>query len=151
MSSEILNDYLAILRQMDLLSRRFAEIIKIELDRNNIYDLKTDQAMLLYLIGGDEVTATEMMNRGYYSGTNVSYTCNKLRENGYINTSYVDNDKRAIHIKLTPKGDHLHRLISAAVLRHTKHFESNKLKFEQINYAVLVLRRIFQLLGDFKV
>ncbi len=151
MSEEILNDYLAILRQMDLMNRRFSEIIKIELDRNNIYDLKPDQAMLLFLIGGDEVTATEIMQRGYYSGTNVSYICQKLKQFDYINTTFVENDKRAVHIKLTNKGEHLFKLINDAVARHTKHFEANKLKFEQINYAVLVLRRIYQLLGDFKI
>ena len=151
MQQDFLTDYLAILRHLDLMNQRFADTIKLELDRRNIYDLKVDQAMLLYLIGEEEVTATELMNRGYYVGSNVSYTIKKLTENGHVCTLAVKNDKRANHIKLTPKGLAIRRALAESINKHVRHFENNKLRLDQINYAVLVLRRLYQLLGDFKV
>ena len=147
----LFTDYLSILRHLDLMQQRFLDIIKIELDKQNIYDIKSDQAILLFLMGEDEVTATELINRGYYCGSNVSYTIKKLTLNGYVNTTKVMNDKRSQHIKLTEKGLKIRKIIGLAVNRHVEYFDRNKLKLEQINYAVLVLRRLYQLLGDFKI
>ena len=58
--------------------RQFLEIIKNELDNTDVRDINNAQAFMLCNIGDDELTIGELSLRGYYLGTNVSYTVKKM-------------------------------------------------------------------------
>ncbi len=61
------------------------------------------QALLLYNMGDNEVTAGELKSRGFYMGSNVSYNLKKLVEMGYLTTS-AGNDRRSVRVSLSAKG-----------------------------------------------
>ena len=50
----------------------------------DITDINAVQALLLANIGEEEINVRELMNRGYYQGSNASYNLKKLVENGYL-------------------------------------------------------------------
>src|SRR3972149_10815261 len=69
---------------VERLHRRLLDVIKDEFDRRGRSDINSVQALLLYNIGDNELTAGELRPRGYYMGSNVSYNLKKLVEAGDI-------------------------------------------------------------------
>ncbi len=98
--------------------RHFLEVIKLELDRQAIQDINNVQALILYHIGGDELTVGELTARGYYLGTNVSYNVKKMVETGYLDQTRSPHDKRSICLKLSDKGTALRTGLGAAMEAH---------------------------------
>ncbi|WP_439814674.1 MarR family winged helix-turn-helix transcriptional regulator [Zavarzinia sp. CC-PAN008] len=96
--------YLESLALIERLHRRMLDLIKAELDQSGREEINAVQALLLYNIGEDELTAGELMTRGYYLGSNVSYNLKKLVENGLIDHQRSTRDRRAVRIKLTEEG-----------------------------------------------
>ena len=74
--------YLEALQLIERLHRQFLDVVKAELDREDIKDCNNVQALILYNIGEDEMTVGELTTRGYYLGSNVTYNLKKLVENG---------------------------------------------------------------------
>lgn len=109
-------EYLQALRLIERLHRLLLDVIKDEFDRQGGADLNSVQALLLYNIGGSELTAGELKTRGYYLGSNVSYNLKKLVDMGYIHYKRSETDRRSVRVSLTEKGkaacDVLNRLYS---------------------------------------
>src|SRR3954463_8514905 len=76
--------YLAIVRLVERLHRQFLELVDAELDRLRIVDVNNVQSLILFNIGREEATIGELITRGYYLGSNVSYNVRKLVENDYL-------------------------------------------------------------------
>ena len=57
---------------MERLHRRLLDIVKEELDRSGRSEVTSVQALLLYNIGDQGLSAGELRRRGYYLGSNVS-------------------------------------------------------------------------------
>ena len=70
--------YLDALALVERLHRLLLDVIKDEFERLGVIDLNPVQALLLFNIGENEVTAGELKSRGYYQGSNVSYNLKKL-------------------------------------------------------------------------
>src|SRR5271157_4510099 len=96
--------YLETLTMVERLHRRLLDVIKDEFDRRSRSDVNSVQAFLLYNIGGQELTASELRTRGYYLGSNVSYNLKKLTEAGFLDHQRSSFDRRSVRIKLTDKG-----------------------------------------------
>ena len=96
--------YLVSVKLIERLHRLLLEVIKDEFDRNGISDINPVQALLIFNLGNDEVTASELKSRGYYLGSNVTYNLKKLVKNGFIDQQRSHADKRAVRIRLTEKG-----------------------------------------------
>src|SRR3954467_14386702 len=75
--------YLAIVRLVERLHRQFLELVDAELDRLRIVDVNNVQSLILFNIGREEATIGELITRGYYLGSNLSYNARKLVENEY--------------------------------------------------------------------
>ncbi len=103
-SPEARNAYLTALTYVERLHRRLLDVIKDELDRNGSVEINSVQALLLYNIGDQEMTAGELRTRGHYLGSNVSYNLKKLVEAGYINHQRSESDRRSVRVRLTQKG-----------------------------------------------
>lgn len=95
--------YLDIAKLIERLHRRFLDVVRAELNQLGYRDLTPVQAMLLTNIGTEEIVIRELIERGYYQGSNVSYNMKKLVEGGYIEQSRSPHDKRSVRIKLTEK------------------------------------------------
>ena len=65
--------YLEALALVERLHRLLLDVIKDEFERLGILEINAVQALLLFNIGEQEVTAGELKSRGYYQGSNVSY------------------------------------------------------------------------------
>jgi DNA-binding MarR family transcriptional regulator len=96
--------YLELLSYMERLHRLLLDVIKDEFERIGQSDLNSIQALLIFNIGENELTAGELRSRGYYQGSNVSYNLKKMVEAGYIHHERCQSDRRSVRIKLTEKG-----------------------------------------------
>ena len=106
-------NYLRSLRLIELLHHLLLDVIKDEFKRVGRSEVNGVQALLLYNIGNSEVTAGELKSRGYYLGSNVSYTLKKLVEAGYVHHERSDTDRRSVRIRLTDKGKEICSIIDA--------------------------------------
>ena len=69
--------YLDIAKLIERLHRRFLDVVRAELNQLGYRDLTPVQAMLLTNIGTEEIVIRELIERGYYQGSNVSYNMKK--------------------------------------------------------------------------
>lgn len=105
--------YIETILLIERLHRRLLDVLKSELERLQIVDVNNIQALILYNIGDATLTVGELTNRGYYLGSNVSYNVKSLVQTGYLVQEKTPHDKRATHIKLSPKASDLIRKIDA--------------------------------------
>ena len=98
------SEYLQSLQMIERLHHLLLDVIKDEFDRTGSADLNAIQALLLYNMGDNELTAGELKSRGYYLGSNVSYNLKKLVEMGYVDYERTETDKRSVRVSLSAKG-----------------------------------------------
>src|SRR3989440_8219015 len=104
--------YLECLNLVERLHRQLLDVIKDELDRRGERVVNSVQALMLFNIGDQELTAGELRTRGHYLGSNVSYNLKKLVELGYIHHERSDADRRAVCIRLAEKGQRIRQMVS---------------------------------------
>ena len=116
--------YLDSLGLVERLHRLLLDVIKDEFERLGILDINAVQALLLFNIGDNEVTAGELKTRGYYQGSNVSYNLKKLVETGYMHHQRCHADRRAVRVRLTEKGRNIHATVATLFARHAEALEA---------------------------
>ncbi|MBO6949234.1 MAG: MarR family transcriptional regulator [Rhodospirillales bacterium] len=89
---------------IERLHRRFLDVLRIELKSIGVRDINGVQALMLTNIGDGEIIIRDLIERGYYQGSNVSYNIKKLTDYGYLEQERAQHDKRAVTVKLTDKG-----------------------------------------------
>jgi DNA-binding MarR family transcriptional regulator len=117
-ANAMLDGYLEALALVERLHRLLLDVIKDEFERVGIIEINAVQALLLFNIGDNEVTAGELKTRGYYQGSNVSYNLKKLVDIGYMHHQRCEIDRRSVRVRLTPRGREIRDLISALFARH---------------------------------
>jgi len=118
----MLNQYMSTLSFIERLHRLLLDVIKDEFERLNDIDVTSVQALLLFNIGDNIVTAGELKTGGYYQGSNVSYNLKKLVEGGYISHERCSVDRRAVRIRLTESGIRVRETINNLWIRHVDNF-----------------------------
>jgi DNA-binding MarR family transcriptional regulator len=98
---------------IERLHRLSLDVLKIELDRLGIEDINNVQSLILYSIGGDQLTVGELTLRGYYLGSNVSYNLKKMVESGYLVQERSLHDRRSIRVRTSAKGAELKAKLDA--------------------------------------
>ena len=93
-ASSVRKHYLETLNLVERLHRQLLDVIKDELDRRDEREINSVQALLLFNVGDQELTAGELRTRGHYLGSNVSYNLKKLVEAGYIHHERSEADRR---------------------------------------------------------
>ncbi|OJI95273.1 winged helix DNA-binding protein [Planktotalea frisia] len=88
--------YLEALALVERLHRLLLDVIKDEFERVNMLEINAVQALLLFNIGDNEVTAGELKSRGYYQGSNVSYNLKKLVEMDFMHHQRCEIDRRSV-------------------------------------------------------
>ena len=115
----MITTYVEALALIERLHRLLLDVIKDEFERLGRLDINSVQALLLYNIGENEVTAGELKSRGYYQGSNVSYNLKKLVEGGYMHHQRCEIDRRAVRIKLTDEGRKVREIVGDLFDRHS--------------------------------
>jgi len=95
--------YLELFHLIERLHRLFLDVLRVEIKKLGIRDLNGVQAMLLANIGDQDVVIRDLIERGYYQGSNVSYNVKKLTDIGYLEQRRMEYDKRSVSLKLTDK------------------------------------------------
>lgn len=120
----LMTGYLEALALVERLHRLLLDVIKDEFERVGIIEINPVQALLLFNIGDNEVTAGELKTRGYYQGSNVSYNLKKLVEMGFMDHQRCQVDRRSVRVKLTERGREIREVMSALFARHADGLES---------------------------
>jgi len=135
--------YLDSLALVERLHRLLLDVIKDEFERVGILEINAVQALLLFNVGENYVTAGELKSRVYYQGSNVSYNLKKLVEMGFMHHQRCEVDRRSVRVKLTAKGSHIREVVEGLFARHAEGLEARKVigldGMEEIN---TMLRRV---------
>ncbi len=97
-------EYIELTLLIERLHRRFLDVLRTELKRIGVRDINGVQALILANIGDEEIVIRDLIERGYYQGSNVSYNIKKLTDYGYLDQERAQHDKRSVTVKLTDKG-----------------------------------------------
>ena len=142
-----LSCYLENLGLVERMHRLLLDVIKDEFERLAILEINSVQALLLFNIGENEVTAGELKTRGYYQGSNVSYNLKKLVELGYMHHQRSEIDRRSVRVRLTEKGRQVRGLLSDLFARHAEGMERRGLidasGMDEINRALRRMERFW--------
>lgn len=112
--------YLEGLTLVERLHRLLLDVIKDEFERLGILEINPVQALLLFNVGENEVTAGELKSRGYYQGSNVSYNLKKLVESGYMHHERSAVDRRSVRVRLTQKGRDIRNIVAQLFATHSE-------------------------------
>ena len=115
---EFMTGYLDALALVERLHRLLLDVIKDEFERVGVIEINAVQALLLFNIGDNEVTAGELKTRGYYQGSNVSYNLKKLVEMGFMHHQRCEIDRRSVRVRLTEKGRAIRDVVGDLFERH---------------------------------
>jgi DNA-binding MarR family transcriptional regulator len=139
--------YLEALTLVERLHRRLLDVIKDEFDRVGRDDVNSVQALLLFNIGGAELTAGELRTRGYYLGSNVSYNLKKLVEGGYVKHERSRIDRRSVRVSLTEKGREVATIVDRLYERQLRSIEQvggiGAVDFKTLNKSLQRLERFW--------
>ena len=120
----LMASYLESLALLERLHRLLLDVVKDEFERVGVLEINSVQALLLFNVGENEVTAGELKSRGYYQGSNVSYNLKKLVELGYMHHQRSEIDRRSVRVRLTEKGRNIRIMLNELFARHTEGFEA---------------------------
>ena len=141
--------YLETLNLVERLHRLLLDVIKDEFERLGQLEINAVQALLLFNIGENEVTAGELKSRGYYQGSNVSYNLKKLVEMGYMHHQRSEIDRRSVRVSLTDRGRAVCKQVSDLFVRHSEGMEKrNVVGFTDMSDINSLLKRIERYWSD---
>jgi DNA-binding MarR family transcriptional regulator len=135
-------DYIRMISFIEQLHRQFLEMIKLELDGLGIHDINNVQGLMLFNIGDAEMTVGELILRGCYLGSNVSYNVKKMVENGYLAQERSVHDRRSIHVRLTDKGSKLRDRLHQMHQRYVEMLNQTAITEDDLTAATATLRRL---------
>lgn len=141
--AEFMTTYLDALTLVERLHRLLLDVIKDEFERVGVLEINAVQALLLFNIGDNEVTAGELKSRGYYQGSNVSYNLKKLVDMGYMHHQRCEIDRRSVRVRLTEKGRAVRDVVSHLFANHATGLqEKGVLDMNGLDEIAGALRRV---------
>jgi len=140
--------YHDIARVIDHMQRRLHDVIRVELGRIGVDDISPMQVLMLLNIGSDELSVRDLMERGYYLGSNASYNLKHLVEAGYVDRGASQRDRRAARLKLSERGARLAAEIRRLEDRQAQSLIRDQKDAEDLETTYRTLRRLERLWGD---
>jgi DNA-binding MarR family transcriptional regulator len=131
-----------IVAQAERLRRQFLDIVQFELDCYGIRDINSVQALIVDNIGESEMSVSELMWRGCYMGSNVSYNLKKLTEVGYLVQQRSSHDRRVTIVRASQKGKDLCAALDAMNARHMDSLVGENISTEDIDTCLKTLRSL---------
>ncbi|WP_373636705.1 MarR family winged helix-turn-helix transcriptional regulator [Yoonia sp. BS5-3] len=142
-SAAFMASYLDALTLVERLHRLLLDVIKDEFERVGVLEINAVQALLLFNVGENEVTAGELKTRGYYQGSNVSYNLKKLVDMGYMHHQRSEIDRRSVRVRLTEKGREVRNVVEQLFATHADGLvDRNVLDQNGIEEITTSLRRV---------
>ena len=94
------------------------DAVKDELERQDEGHINSIQALMLFYIGGQVLSANELKKRGYYLGSNTSYNIKILVKQNYLKHERSPLDRRAVRLSLTEKGAAVAAIVNVVFEKH---------------------------------
>lgn len=143
------SEYLELTRLIERLHRRFLDVLRAELNRRGVKDINSVQALLLANIGDQEIVIRDLVERGYYQGSNVSYNVKKLADYGYMEQERSLHDRRSVTIRLTDKGKEVVSILRELEDRNATGLSQQETDAEELRSARRALRRLERTWADY--
>lgn len=122
--------------------RRFLDVLRIELGRIGIDDISPVQVMMLLNISSGEISVRDLIERGYYLGSNASYNLKNLVERGYVDRAASLRDKRAARLRLSAKGVELAERLRQMAAVHADGLIREEADVQDFETTYRTLRRL---------
>jgi DNA-binding MarR family transcriptional regulator len=101
------DSYIEIIHLLGRIHRQFMDVISKDLGRLKVNDINNVQTFMLLNIGDARMPIGDLISRGVYLGSNVTYNVKKMVDNGYLNRENSTDDRRVSLVSLTEKGRQL--------------------------------------------
>lgn len=141
-------EYLELTRLIERLHRRFLDVLRVELGRMGVKELNAVQALLLSNIGAEEIAIRDLVERGYYQGSNVSYNIKKLTDMGYLEQERSQHDRRSVTVRLTSKALGVVKRVHELEDANAASIETSGINPSDLAIATETLRRVEQLWAE---
>lgn len=128
-------NYLEAIALIEKNYRLYLDVLKSEIQTLGTLDVNHTQAMILCHIGDRKLSISEIVDKGHFVGSNVSYNVKKLITSKYLQSEISEFDKRAVYITLTNKGKVMKDKLNASIESHKNIFNKYGLaqkEFEQL-------------------
>jgi DNA-binding MarR family transcriptional regulator len=133
-----------LVRIVERVHRRYLDLFRVDLGRLGVNDLSPTQVMMLFTIGADELSVRDLIDRGYYLGSNASYNLKRLVETGYVDRNASERDRRSARIRLSEKGRRLCDLVRTMDATYHRLVARNEEEVRELEIAFNTLRRLEQ-------
>ena len=141
-AADMSETYLQITRMIERLHRRHLDMLRYELDRLGVDGISAAQALMLTKMRGQSVSVRDLVERGYYLGSNASYNIKQLVTCGLVVQERSPHDRRSLRVSLTDKGEELCQQIAEAEKAHASALAMDSGDAQQLDAACLILRRL---------
>lgn len=145
----MIDKYFSLVQLVERLHRHFLDVLRTELRRLGIEEVNAVQALLIANIDDEDVVIRDLKGRGYYHGSNVSYNIKKLTEMGYIEQERCSHDRRAVRVRLSPKGRELCTLVRELQSHLSDELVRQNVGPERLNHAIDTLETVERCWTDF--
>ncbi|MDR3449329.1 MAG: MarR family transcriptional regulator [Alphaproteobacteria bacterium] len=129
-------------RLVERMHRRYLDVVRIELARRGFNDISPVQAMMLGTIGGEEISVRDLVERGYYLGSNASYNLKNLVDGGYVNRQASTRDRRSALLKLSAKGREILESLAKLNMQMAESMLKNEQEGRDLEATQQTLRRL---------
>ena len=140
--------YVQLTRTVERLHRRHLDMLRFELDQLGIQDVSAAQVLMLTKIKEQSISVRDLVERGYYLGSNASYNLKQLADCGLIEQERAAHDRRSTRVKLSAKGKALCAKIAEAEQRHARAVAAAG-DGQALSAACQALRRVESAWGDY--
>lgn len=129
-------------RLIERMHRRFLDVVRIELTRNGFNDISPVQAMMLANISEEDISVRDLIERGYYLGSNASYNLKNLVDGGYVDRQTSARDRRSARLKVAAKGKEILAVLSKLNAQTAEPLLKAEGEANEIEAAWRTLRRL---------
>jgi MarR family transcriptional regulator, exopolysaccharide II synthesis transcriptional activator len=136
--------HIEIVRAIERLHRRSLDLVRADLIQAGVDDLSPSQVMMLFTIGTGEVSVRDLIERGYYLGSNASYSLKRLVEAEYIVRSASERDRRSARIRLSEKGRRLCEMIKQIDKSYHQIITRSEEEIKDLEITFRTLKRLEQ-------
>ncbi len=134
-------------RLIERMHRRFLDVVRLEMWREDVRDISPVQIMMLSNIGGEDISVRDLIERGYYLGSNASYNLKQLVDGGYVERRTSKRDRRSAHLRVTDKGQEVLKKLAALETRWAEPI-LNAENEEAVETTHMILRRLERCWSD---
>ena len=134
--------YVLLTRMIERLHRRHLDVLRFELDRLGVSNVSAAQVLMLTKIRDQSISVRDLVERGYYLGSNASYNIKQLADCGLVEQERSPHDRRSIRVRLSDKGKELCARVAEAEERHAQALGSAAEDRKALEGASQLLRRL---------